>query len=90
MVWVTKFNDSSIDFAIKYWVPHFNFGNDVRNDLIIAIDVAFKTNGIEIPFPQQDVHVQSFAIEQRDAKQEETDSKSANKVESKESNEKEE
>ena len=90
MVWVTKFNDSSIDFAIKYWVPHFNFGNDVRNDLIIAIDVAFKTNGIEIPFPQQDVHVQSFAIEQRDAKEEETDSKSANKVESKESNEKEE
>ncbi|QBN17531.1 mechanosensitive ion channel family protein [Flavobacterium nackdongense] len=60
MVWVTKFNDSAIDFTIKYWVPHFNFGNDVRNDLIIAIDVAFKTNGIEIPFPQQEVYVQSF------------------------------
>lgn len=59
MVWVTKFNDSSIDFAIKYWVPHFNFGNDVRNDLIIAIDVAFKANGIEIPFPQQDLHIRS-------------------------------
>ncbi|CAM2752433.1 Mechanosensitive ion channel [Flavobacterium succinicans] len=57
MVWVTKFNDSSIDFAVKYWVPHFNFGNDVRNDLIIAIDVAFKANGIEIPFPQQDLHI---------------------------------
>lgn len=59
MVWVTKFNDSSIDFAVKYWVPHFNFGNDVRNDLIIAIDVAFKANGIEIPFPQQDLHIRS-------------------------------
>jgi len=59
MVWVTNFNDSSIDFAVKYWVPHFNFGNDVRNDLIIAIDVAFKTNGIEIPFPQQDLHIRS-------------------------------
>jgi potassium efflux system protein len=59
MVWVTKFNDSSIDFAIKYWVPHFNFGNDVKNDLIIAIDVAFKVNGIEIPFPQQDLYIRS-------------------------------
>jgi potassium efflux system protein len=59
MVWVTKFGESSIDFVIKYWVPHFNFGNDVRNDIIIAIDIAFKTNGIEIPFPQQDVHIQS-------------------------------
>lgn len=61
MVWLTKFNDSSIDFAIKFWVPHFNFGNDVKNDLIIAIDVAFKANGIEIPFPQQDVHIRSNA-----------------------------
>jgi small-conductance mechanosensitive channel len=59
MVCVTKFSDSSIDFAIKYWVPHFNFGNDVKNDLIIAIDVAFKANGIEIPFPQQDLHIRS-------------------------------
>lgn len=59
MVWLTKFNDSSIDFVIKFWVPHFNFGNDVKNDLIIAIDVAFKANGIEIPFPQQDLHIRS-------------------------------
>jgi small-conductance mechanosensitive channel len=89
MVWVTKFNDSSIDFVIKYWVPHFNFGNDVRNDLIIAIDVAFKTNGIEVPFPQQDVHVQSFASKNKDAKEEKSNSKSADKIESKESTEKE-
>lgn len=59
MVWLTKFNDSSIDFAIKFWVPHFNFGNDVKNDIIIAIDLAFKYNGIEIPFPQQDLHIRS-------------------------------
>mgnify|MGYP003402849423 FL=1 len=75
MVWVTKFNDSSIDFVIKYWVPHFNFGNDVRNDLIIAIDVAFKTNGVEIPFPQQDVHVQSLPTESKDLKGKSVDKK---------------
>jgi small-conductance mechanosensitive channel len=57
MVWYTKFNDSSIDFVIKYWVSHYNFGNDIRNDLIIAIDLAFKANNIEIPFSQQVVHL---------------------------------
>lgn len=57
MIWVSKFGDSSIDYSIKYWVPHFNFGNDVRSELLIAIDEAFKDKGIEIPFPQQDVHV---------------------------------
>lgn len=59
MIWVSKFGDSSIDYTIKYWVPHFNFGNDVKSELIIAIDEAFKDNGIEIPFPQQDVHIQN-------------------------------
>lgn len=79
MVWVTKFNDSSIDFVIKYWVPHFNFGNDVRNDLIIAIDVAFKTNGIEIPFPQQDIHIQSIASEPKDLKEKNVEKKPTKK-----------
>jgi potassium efflux system protein len=59
MIWVSKFSDSSIDYSIKYWVPHFNFGNDVRSELLIEIDEAFKNNGIEIPFPQQDIHIQS-------------------------------
>ncbi|HQV35397.1 MAG: mechanosensitive ion channel [Flavobacterium sp.] len=59
MVWFTIFNDSSIDFTIKYWVPHFNYGNDVKSDLIIAIDEIFKANNIVIPFPQQDIHIQT-------------------------------
>jgi len=59
MIWVSKFSDSSIDYSIKYWVPHFNFGNDVRSELLIATDEAFKDKGIEIPFPQQDIHIQS-------------------------------
>ena len=69
MVWVTKFGESSVDFAIKYWVPHFNFGNDVKNDIIIAIDNAFKTNGIEIPFPQRDLHIISKESEKNEEKE---------------------
>lgn len=59
MVWFTKFNESSIDIAVKYWVPHFNYGNDVKSDLIMGIDVALKENNIVIPFPQQDLHIRT-------------------------------
>jgi small-conductance mechanosensitive channel len=59
LIWVTKFGDSSIDFVIKYWVPHFNYGNDVKSDLFMEIDEKFKLNGIVIPFPQQDIYIKS-------------------------------
>ncbi|MDZ7614752.1 MAG: hypothetical protein U5K51_14420 [Flavobacteriaceae bacterium] len=31
--------------------------NDVKSDLIIAIDKTFKAHGIVIPFPQRDIHM---------------------------------
>jgi len=55
----TKFNDSSIDVSIKYWISHFIYGNDIKSDLIAAINEAFNENGIVIPFPQRDIHIQS-------------------------------
>ncbi len=71
LIWVTQFGDSSIDFVIKYWVPHFNYGNEVKSDLIIAIDETFKLNGIVIPFPQQDIYVKSNATILKEIKKEE-------------------
>ncbi|HWS59698.1 MAG TPA: mechanosensitive ion channel domain-containing protein, partial [Flavobacterium sp.] len=58
IIQVSDFNDSSIDFVIKFWVQHFEIGLDVKSDILKAIDVAFKEHNIKIPFPQQDVHVQ--------------------------------
>jgi len=59
IIWVTNFGESSIDFSIKYWVSHFIYVNDIKSDLIIAIDDIFRNNGILIPFPQRDIHLQS-------------------------------
>jgi small-conductance mechanosensitive channel/drug/metabolite transporter superfamily protein YnfA len=59
IIWVTNFGESSIDFSIKYWVSHFIYANDIKSDLIIAIDDIFRNNGILIPFPQRDIHLQS-------------------------------
>jgi small-conductance mechanosensitive channel len=71
LIWVTQFGDSSIDFVIKFWVPHFNYGNDVKSDLIINIDEIFKLNAIEIPFPQQDVYIKTTAIALKENREEE-------------------
>lgn len=57
VVFYTQFNNSSIDFDVKFWVYHYDDGVPAMSDLIIAIDIAFKENGIEIPFPQQDLHI---------------------------------
>lgn len=52
-----QFGGSSIDMAIQFW-----HGATIaemwqaRNDVVAALDVAFKDNDITIPFPQQTVH----------------------------------
>jgi len=59
IVLANEFNSSSVDLNLKFWVGHFSIGFEVKSDLILAIDVLFKEHGIEIPFPQQDVHIRS-------------------------------
>lgn len=60
IVWVTDFNSSSIDIVVKYWVRSLDEANEVKSQLIIAIDTVFRANNIEIPFPQSDIHVKSI------------------------------
>lgn len=62
-IWFTKFGDSSIDLVLKYWISHFDFDNDTRSELIIAIDKTLKQNNIVIPFSQQDIHIINKDIE---------------------------
>lgn len=68
IVLITEFNDSSIDLSIRFWVPDFNIGLDVKSDLILEIDTVFKEHGIVIPFPQQDVHIKSNSTFKADEK----------------------
>lgn len=53
---LSAFNESSLDFTFRVWVKSGDYWT-VNFDINEAIDKAFKLSGIEIPFPQLDVHV---------------------------------
>lgn len=58
-----QFGDSSLDFNLRVFVPHIDYLITTRNDIQYAIDKAFKKAGIEIPFPQRDLHIKSMPPE---------------------------
>lgn len=51
-----QFGDSSLKFLLRCWTRSERFGS-VRHAVTLAIDKAFQEAGIQIPFPQTDVHV---------------------------------
>jgi small-conductance mechanosensitive channel len=51
------FGASSLDFELRVIVRDISERAQVISDLNFAIDQAFRDNGIEIPFPQQDVYL---------------------------------
>lgn len=53
---VRGFGDSSINFKMIFWVRNIREYLLVTSDVISKTDVAFKSSGIVIPFPQRDVH----------------------------------
>ncbi len=58
VVW-QEFGASSMDFEIRAFLSDISKGIQVRTDLRYAIFKAFKEKGIEIPFPQQDIHIKA-------------------------------
>jgi small-conductance mechanosensitive channel len=51
-----RFGDSALHFTLLCWSSVDTFFV-TRSELTIAINKAFKEAGVQIPFPQQDVHV---------------------------------
>ena len=52
-----RFGDSSLDFELRAWVADVDTRLQVVSDLHQDIDRRFRQAGIEIPFPQRDLHV---------------------------------
>ena len=60
-----EFGDSSLNFQLRAWTARFAQFQRIRSDLSVAINRKLADAGIEIPFPQRDLHVRSVADEAR-------------------------
>ena len=60
-VWMTEYGDYSVNFAILVWIndPEGGVGN-VQSDVLNRLWWLFKEAGIEIPFPQRDLHLKGW------------------------------
>jgi len=52
-----NFGDSSLDFELRCFIRNIRDIYRVTSDIRFAIDDAFREHGIEIPFPQRDIHI---------------------------------
>lgn len=53
------FGESSLDFTIRCWIERFDEGLRTKTRLAVNINRALAEAGIEIPFPQRDLHIRS-------------------------------
>ncbi|MEJ2661525.1 MAG: mechanosensitive ion channel [Desulfobacteraceae bacterium] len=60
---LNNFGDSSIDMDLRFWIrdPENGVAN-VSSAVRLAIWDSFKKHGIEIPFPQRDVHMKAASV----------------------------
>ncbi len=53
------FGASSLDFELRVWIADFDSRRVVQSEINQDIDQRFRELAIEIPFPQQDLHLRS-------------------------------
>jgi potassium efflux system protein len=58
-VFFDAFGDSALNFELRVFVRSPDAQRIVRHDLNMAVERAFREAGIEIPFPQRDVHIRT-------------------------------
>jgi potassium efflux system protein len=59
LVTFESFGDSALDFVLRCYLPRIDNRLRTIHELHVAIDQAFREAGIEIAFPQRDVHIRS-------------------------------
>ncbi|MQA64731.1 MAG: mechanosensitive ion channel [Alphaproteobacteria bacterium] len=60
VVLVTGFGDSSVDLEVRIWINDPRNGiSNVKSEVLLRVWDKFHAAGIEIPFPQRDLHIKS-------------------------------
>jgi small-conductance mechanosensitive channel len=60
-----QFGDSSLNFELRCHIRNIDMRRIVMSDINFAIDKAFREHGVEIPFPQRDVHIRDWPDEKK-------------------------
>ncbi len=60
-VFFVGFGESSLDFDVRVFVREHQHRMPVKHELHLAIEKALREAGIEIPFPQRDLHIRTPA-----------------------------
>jgi small-conductance mechanosensitive channel len=59
LLWFTGFGDSALNFQMRVWTDRYDSWGALQSDLYLAIYKVLSDAGIQIPFPQRDVHIDS-------------------------------
>jgi small-conductance mechanosensitive channel len=54
-----SFGDSSLGFALLAWIADPSHDLRIASQLRFSIEAGFRAGGIDIPFPQRDLHLRS-------------------------------
>jgi small-conductance mechanosensitive channel len=63
-VWLVAFGDNSLNFELVVWVERRLSASPARTQakLLWALEDALRARGLEIPFPQRDLHIRSGTL----------------------------
>jgi len=60
------FGESSLDFKLFFWADRSWDIEIIRSDIRFTIDKSFRENGVQVPFPQRDLHLRSSQIQSKE------------------------
>ena len=63
-VWFQGFGDNSLNFELLVWTGEPKKQFRVKSDIYYRIEASLRRYGIEVPFPQRDLHVRSPELNQ--------------------------
>lgn len=62
----TEYGDSSLVFDLRVWTDQYITKTGVlKSQLYFEIFKSFKENGVEIPFPQRDLHIKEMPVNKK-------------------------
>lgn len=59
-IYFVGFGDNSLDFSVRFWARMSDNRMQIAGDVRAAILARFREAGIEIPFPQRDLHLRGI------------------------------